>query len=111
MGFIKETISSKMLVCYFNHIQKDKMFNSDFNVRVMSGTVSGAKLFEKYEDALDEIQENKLSGFDVVQVCPKCKKEFYGHPAISRDDNKTKVCSECGVREALEKVFEVIEGK
>lgn len=53
-------------------------------------------------------KKNKLSGFDIVQVCPKCKKEFVGYPTLSRVDNKTEVCSECGVREALEKVFEVI---
>ena len=34
-------------------------------------------------------------------ICPKCKKEFNGYPAISRRDNKTKICSDCGTREAL----------
>ena len=104
MYAIKGNINEE--ICYFSNIQKQKMFNSDFNVRLMSGIPAGAKLFESYEDALDEIQEYKLSEFDVIQICPKCKKEFHGHPAISRDDNKTEVCSECGVREALEKVFE-----
>lgn len=35
-------------------------------------------------------------------VCPKCQKEFidkYG--AISRKDNKTVICAECGTKEAL----------
>lgn len=34
--------------------------------------------------------------------CPICKKKIIGYPAISRKDNKTKICSECGVKEALE---------
>lgn len=37
-----------------------------------------------------------------TKVCPKCGKTYRGHPAISRVDNKTPICSECGTREALE---------
>ena len=36
-----------------------------------------------------------------IQRCPKCKKEFTEHPALSRGDNETEICPECGVREAL----------
>ena len=34
-------------------------------------------------------------------ICPSCKKEFNNHPALSRKDNKTEICSECGLKEAL----------
>lgn len=37
-----------------------------------------------------------------MQRCPKCKREFIEHPAISREDNETEICPECGVREAVE---------
>lgn len=37
-----------------------------------------------------------------TKMCPKCGKTYRGHPAISRADNKTPICSECGTREALE---------
>ena len=33
--------------------------------------------------------------------CPKCGKYYVGYPAPSREDNKTEVCSECGIREAI----------
>lgn len=36
------------------------------------------------------------------KVCPKCGKTYCGHPAISRVDNTTAICPECGTREALE---------
>ncbi len=36
------------------------------------------------------------------RTCPKCGKEYTEHPALSRTDNKTEICPECGVREALE---------
>ena len=36
-----------------------------------------------------------------IQKCPKCGKEFTEYPAISRDDNITEICPECGMKEAL----------
>lgn len=36
-------------------------------------------------------------------ICPKCGKEIILPPAISRVDNKTEICSACGVVEALER--------
>lgn len=46
-----------------------------------------------------------------VYICDTCKKYFIGHPAVSRKDNKTEICSECATKEALEdfKNKEVIE--
>lgn len=38
-------------------------------------------------------------------ICPICKKEFHNPPALSRKDNKTKICSECGLKEALDIAF------
>lgn len=37
-----------------------------------------------------------------IKICPKCKNEYTGHPALSRVDNKTEICSKCGSLEALE---------
>ena len=36
------------------------------------------------------------------RTCPLCKNTYYSYPAISRKDNKTEICPECGVKEALE---------
>ena len=37
-----------------------------------------------------------------IKICPKCGKEYTEHPAISRKDNKTEICSHCGMVEAME---------
>lgn len=50
---------------------------------------------------LEELPKSQAYKIIEVQRCPKCKKEFTEHPAISRDDNETEICPECGVREAL----------
>ena len=33
--------------------------------------------------------------------CPKCGKEYTGRPALSRADNETLICQDCGIRENL----------
>ena len=43
-----------------------------------------------------------------VIVCPICKKRFYSYPAISRKDNRTEICADCGVEEALEDFLKYI---
>ena len=37
-----------------------------------------------------------------MAVCPRCGRTYYEHPALSRADNKTFICPDCGTREALE---------
>ena len=37
-------------------------------------------------------------------VCPRCGRIFNGVPALSRKDNETMICSDCGTREALESI-------
>lgn len=36
-----------------------------------------------------------------TRVCPRCGKMYTDPPALSRIDNETEICSECGVQEAL----------
>ena len=37
-----------------------------------------------------------------IRVCPLCGKTYGEHPAISRTDNETPICPDCGTRQALE---------
>ena len=39
-----------------------------------------------------------------LRKCPKCEKLYGGVPAVSRVDNKTLICPDCGTREALESI-------
>ena len=36
-----------------------------------------------------------------ITVCPRCGCTYQGLPALSRVDNETLICPDCGVREAL----------
>lgn len=42
-----------------------------------------------------------------IKICPYCKQFIIGYPAISRRDNKTEICSNCGIIEALQILIKV----
>ena len=40
----------------------------------------------------------------ITRTCPICGREYSEHPALSRVDGLTLICSDCGIREALESI-------
>lgn len=46
-----------------------------------------------------------------IKICDKCGKEYAGHPALSRKDNKAKVCPECGLKEAIDSFREGLKNE
>lgn len=39
-----------------------------------------------------------------IRVCPLCGKSYGEAPALSRTDNETLICPDCGTRQALESI-------
>ncbi|MDO4301803.1 MAG: hypothetical protein Q4D26_10480 [Clostridia bacterium] len=39
-----------------------------------------------------------------MRVCPTCGRIYNDAPAISRKDNKTEICPDCGTREAISSI-------
>ena len=37
-----------------------------------------------------------------MRRCPKCGKDYDARPALSRADNQTEICPECGMQEAID---------
>lgn len=37
-----------------------------------------------------------------MKICPRCHRKFERLLALSRKDNETSICDECGIKEALE---------
>ena len=44
-----------------------------------------------------------------LSVCPRCGKTYFERPALSRVDNETLICPDCGTREALESIGVSVE--
>lgn len=101
-GFIKHVFPDEE-IAYFVGVGDNLKFKDGIvEVRKLSATIEGATKYDSYQDALDTIQEYNLHGFDAFPVCPLCHKDYSEHPAISRKDNKSEICPECGIKEALE---------
>ena len=56
-----------------------------------------------------KVTETKVVKFEIskgepegMRTCPKCGKEYQERPALSRADNVTEICPDCGTLEALE---------
>lgn len=77
--------------------------NTFFGIPVvqLSTSIDEAMLFDSI-DAVEEAYE-KVShvNFKIYPVCPICGEAYSEPPAISRKDNKTRICSNCGTGEAL----------
>lgn len=39
-----------------------------------------------------------------IQICPRCGKAYSEPAALSRADNQTLICPDCGTREALDSI-------
>ena len=62
----------------------------------------------------------KNDDMTAIAVCPLCGKAYRGYPALSRTDNRTPICQDCGIRQALggigvsaeeqEKILGIIRG-
>lgn len=46
-------------------------------------------------------EDTMTTGF---KICPKCGRRYREAPALSREDNETLICPDCGTREALESI-------
>ena len=83
----------------------NKIHNS-FNFVHLTTDVNRATKFDTIEEAEKKFQFISPEVFRIYPVCPICKNDYHEHPAISRRDNKTKICSICGLQEALNEFVE-----
>lgn len=76
-------------------------------INIFCETAHSCMKFSSYKSAEKQFKliKNDLTNICISQFCPACKEEFTGHPAISRLDNKTEICSKCGTMEALKDFF------
>ena len=84
--------------------------NGNITVKDLTEHISKATHYDDIEEAEDVCRSLNDSSYKVYPVCPICNLDYEGHPAISRHNNKMLICSECGVKEALEIFFQNKEG-
>ena len=60
---------------------------------------NGAELYRKIGERKTGTQMRNDAR--ATKRCPKCGRTYQGYPSTSRVDNKTKICTDCGIVEAL----------
>lgn len=78
-----------------------KLFEAASSVNKGAYELSREALVESQrivEEKSDEEIRRQLKG---SKFCPRCGRRYNDYPAISRYDNKTEICPDCGVEEAM----------
>lgn len=78
-----------------------KLFEAASSVNKGAYELSRETLIESQrivEEKSDEEIRRQLKG---SKFCPRCGRRYNDYPAISRYDNKTEICPDCGVEEAM----------
>lgn len=72
----------------------------------LSSCLVDAKRYDDIEELredLDTVLRAYTLAYKILEIqrCPKCRGEYTEHSALSREDNETEICPDCGVREAI----------
>jgi predicted RNA-binding Zn-ribbon protein involved in translation (DUF1610 family) len=111
----KELYTRKM-----NEIIEDE----ERHIKILNGLLEGKDIPDEKEDEEHEESEEKPEGpmdeaspidfpYDNTtdKVCPKCGKHYTQFPALSRRDNATWICPDCGKDEAMEDYLDASRAK
>ena len=87
-------------IVYYVDIDKN---NSFFGIPIirLSTSIDEAMHFNTVEEVEEAYAEVSHVTFKIYPVCPICGRAYSGYPALSRKDNKTNICPDCGMLEAL----------
>ena len=70
-------------------------------IQKLTTSIDEATQYDSIELAEEVSKEVNSNIFKIYPVCPICGEDYDGHPAISRKDNKSEICPNCGIGEAF----------
>ena len=98
MMFVLKTFWDNEPAYYMNI---NKKIPSDLTFVNLTTHIDNATLFNSIDEAEEACSNLEPGVFKIYPVCPICGEDYDGHPAISRKDNKTPICPNCGIGESL----------
>lgn len=100
-GYIETvTLYDIVIICDEEGRLSSKAMNCRLYGQQLCGTIIIAGVEgEDFADAPDTLP--KLDELFKARCCPKCGSWYEDAPAISREDNKTEICPDCGQAEAM----------
>ena len=96
------TLSDEDISNIANNLAETNILDTfeDFKGNTQNAKDTIIAAIEKYQNKLDE---NEIPYDNTSKKkCPKCGKTYTKYPALSRRDNKTYICPQCGTEEAME---------
>ena len=96
------TLSDEDISNIANNLAETNILDTfeDFKGNTQNAKDTIIAAIEKYQNKLDE---NEIPYDNTSKKkCPKCGKTYTEYPALSRRDNKTYICPQCGTEEAME---------
>jgi len=75
--------------------------NSNLPIWNVTNNIENAAKYSNLDMAISDCKNLRCHIFKVYPVCPICNTDYSKHSAISRIDNSTKICPDCGMKEAL----------
>lgn len=96
------TLSDEDISNIANNLAETNILDTfeDFKGNTQNAKDTIIAAIEKYQNRLDE---NEIPYDNTSEKkCPKCGKTYTEYPALSRRDNKTYICPQCGTDEAME---------
>lgn len=101
-GFACYDVTQAIHASHYSNADKETM------IKIINATYDKDAL-ERYQEAdtmvrealQDIIEETYYGKKPGQQRCPECGGIYTGTPALSRRDNRTAICPDCGTREAV----------
>jgi len=100
MHLIKNCKKTKIIEAFVYIMDDDNNYIEVPSDYYLNSCLKGYDYFEFDKKILMNAYNKSLTKHK-IKICPKCKKSYEGYPALSRIDNKTEICPECGLKEAL----------
>lgn len=104
-GYIETvTLYDTVIICDEEGRLNGKAMNCRLYGQQLCGTIIVAGIDgEEFADAPDTLP--KLDELFQMRCCPKCGSWYEDAPAISREDNETEICPDCGQAEAMAEYY------
>ncbi|MBE5805819.1 MAG: hypothetical protein E7313_03800 [Clostridiales bacterium] len=83
------------------YVSIENSSHSNLPIWKVTANIENATKYSNLDIAISNCKDLMCQIFKVYPVCPICNMDYLGHPAISRIDNSTEICPDCGMKEAL----------
>ena len=83
------------------YVSTESSCNPNLPIWKVTDNIENSTKYSNLDIAISDCKNLRCNLFKVYPVCPICNMDYSEHSAISRIDNFTEICPNCGLTEAL----------